>query len=517
MPNSLWNTTIVHNYNSVISVVILAPVCTSFVNLEPTWVFKLIYLFFLSLVPLGIYQICSRQIDSKISFLAAFFLFMSVFTFFIVLISLGRHEVAEVFLVLIILVIVSKPNNPVIISILCIIFGAALIFSHYSISFIFLFFLAALLILFLSRKTLSRGSPNESENTNELIPRRSQTTKSIPIERNKVINITFVAFYIILWFTWYIWNAGSSVFVDVIRLGDHIANTFVVEFMSLTASQALWLMATVGSPAHEIVKYLNLFTIFLISVGTLYLLFEWRKKIFTEEFASLAVASFIMAAIAIPIPYLAKTINTERIYHLSLVFLAPFCITGLIIIVNFFLRRYRSATGVALKTMAIFLGVFLIFNSGFVHEITRDYTFMGSLLQQSIKEHGTIEEKAYFYNNSTPEEEVYSAKWLSANRSWLDGPKVYATFVEGANVHVLAGYGMVPQWKIIPLNKNTQNIGRGEYVYLGYINVVDGVGTMVIPPTFLKVETFNIQELNPLLEKTDRIYSNNESELFVMP
>ena len=514
--NSLWNTTIVHNYNAAASVVILIPTYSIICGMDLTWVFKIISLFFLSLVPVGLYQVYSRQISGKTAFLAALF-FMSVFTFFIELISLTRQDIAELFLVLIVLVIVSKHNNRLVTSILLIVFSAALIISHYSVSFIsLLLFAAALFILFLIRNMSILGLLRT-----KIIAKGDQQSQFIepdPVKgKYNVLNISIVIFCLVLWLAWYMWHSGSSAFIDVVKIGNLIVSTVVTEFLSLTSSQALWLVATARSPVHEIVKYLNLFTIFLISIGILYLLFRWKKKDFDEEFSALSVASFILVAAALPIPYLARTINTERLYQFSLIFLAPFCITGLIIIAKFFFRKCRSAENIALKTMAIFLGLFLIFNSGFIHEVTKTYVFMGSLLQQSIRDHGTPEEKTYFYTNYTPEKEVFSARWLSLNIVTTENTSVYATYAYGGLVNVLASYGMIPVWKMIPLDVYTLEVPSGSYIYLQYMNIVEGIGSRPMPPYFQKIEIFDIRELSSLISRTNRIYANPGSEILLMP
>ena len=72
--NSFWNLTIYSDINAMLSIVILAPTLSLIGNLNITWVFKIIYPFLFSLVPVGLYHIFNDQIkNEKISFLACFF------------------------------------------------------------------------------------------------------------------------------------------------------------------------------------------------------------------------------------------------------------------------------------------------------------------------------------------------------------------------------------------------------------------------------------------------------------
>ena len=101
----------------------------------------MIYPFLFSLIPLGLYKIFKTQTDdSKIAFLAVF-LFMSFNTFYIELLSLTREMTAELFMVLLLLLIFDRKYKINRIAIM-LLFSMSLVVSHYSLTY---FFIAALI------------------------------------------------------------------------------------------------------------------------------------------------------------------------------------------------------------------------------------------------------------------------------------------------------------------------------------------------------------------------------------
>jgi len=103
-------------------------------------------------VPLGIYHAVEKQTNAKIAFLATFF-FVSFFTFYTEMISLARQQIAEIFLVLTIIVMIDKSMDRARRVFLLGTFGFSMIVSHYGLSYIYLFSLIpAWLLLILSER-----------------------------------------------------------------------------------------------------------------------------------------------------------------------------------------------------------------------------------------------------------------------------------------------------------------------------------------------------------------------------
>ena len=231
--NSIWDATIANSYNAMLSIVMLGPIYSLICGMDLTWVFKIIYPLLYSLVPVGIYLVCNRQVNSKISFLAAFF-FIAVNTFYAIMISLARQEIAELFLTLILLVVVTKPLNATAQKALFLIFSASLIVSHYSISYIFLFLhygshgFCAFLIQYATNSRLIRNIKRRNRERGE----HTQIVTQAEVNGNKLITFGFVIFFFVAAISWYIWQANSSAFINLTSLINNIFGHVLTEFMT---------------------------------------------------------------------------------------------------------------------------------------------------------------------------------------------------------------------------------------------------------------------------------------------
>ena len=508
--NSYWNSSISNSYNAMLSVVMLAPMYSKICNVDLTYVFKTIYPIIFSLVPIGIYEVCRRQISARVAFISAFF-FVSVATFYLVITSTARQQIAELYLILIILLMVNKTINLRARRILILLFGSALVVSHYGVSYIFMFLLiTSLFILFLSGRLFVHVRARESGDNVLQNTTHARAMKSVPPTGNRTITMTFVFYFILAGLSWYILQSGSVVFYYVVLIGNKIATGFISEFFRPGASEALSILMTVASPLREVNKYLQLFLQFLIAIGIFNLLIHWKRQEFDEEYSAFALGSFALAAAAIVVPYLSGALNTERLYHITLIFLAPFCVIGAIVMYRL-LSKKRGEPWFVLKFMSLLLAVFLVFNTGFVYEMAQNNENSISLSQNSIIEHGNAEEKVVFYANYSPDQDVLSAEWISKYTS--GDSEIYATFTNAGGAYPLQSYGMISQERMYPLTPSTQDMQKLSYVYLQTVNVVDHLGMVVQQQGNEPLQSFNMEEISPLLSKADKIYSNGSSDL----
>ena len=135
--NSFWNSSIYNNYNAMLSITILGPILSIILKMNLPWVFKLIYPTIYSLVPLGLFIIIKKQTNDKIAFLSSFF-FMSFYAFYTVMPALARQEIAELFFILLIGLIINQELSRIKNSILIVILSISLIVSHYGLTYIFI-------------------------------------------------------------------------------------------------------------------------------------------------------------------------------------------------------------------------------------------------------------------------------------------------------------------------------------------------------------------------------------------
>ena len=139
LSTGIWNWNLLNHYDGMLSIVALAPIYSLISNLSLIWVFKLVYPFIFAVVPVALFQVFRRQLNDKIAFLSCFF-FVSFAGFYLEMPELARQEVAEVFCVLLILVLVSNEMNQAIQSALFVVFGLSMVVSHYGLTYVIVFF-----------------------------------------------------------------------------------------------------------------------------------------------------------------------------------------------------------------------------------------------------------------------------------------------------------------------------------------------------------------------------------------
>jgi len=382
--NSIWDSTIPTSTNAMLSIVILAPIFSNICSMSLTWVFKIIYPLLYSLVPLGLYQVFQKQTNDKIAFLSVFY-FMATFSFYTEMLALARQQIAELFFVLLILLMITKKMDRMKRSVLFIIFGISLTVSYYGLSYIYMFSLIiAWLLLILSENTEIQRLRNNlySKFSRYKNGKPVRNPNSLKIE-NKTISSTFVLLLISFTLTWYMYISASSTFDTIVHIGDHIANSIFTDFLNPEATQGLNILVSKQLPMHEITKILHIITQFFVVIGILSLLLKRKDMKFEKEYIAFSLIGLVMLFACVAIPYFSIQLQTSRFYHLTQILLAPFCIIGCIEVFKALTKIVgipwtNKNVEVTLRVMSVFLAIFLLFNTGFIYEITGETTGTGS-------------------------------------------------------------------------------------------------------------------------------------------
>ena len=482
-----WDSTIPITVNAMLSIVMLAPIFSNVCSMSLTGVFKIIYPLVFALVPLGLYRVFQKQTNDKIAFLSCFF-FMSLFVFYTEMLALARQQIAELFLVLLILLMIDKNMDRVKRAGLITIFAFSLTVSHYGLSYIFIFSLIVVYGLFF------------------LNARRKNQNKVAEI----VTTRRFVALYITFTIAWYMYVSSSSAFESIVHIGDHIASSIFTDFLNPEAAEGIELiMMETTSSLQDISKYLHLIAQFFIAIGILTLLLKRKEMQFEEEYAAFSYVNFMICFAGVAVPFFASSLNTSRLYHITLIFLAPFCVIGGMAFfrrVNHVVKKSWTDRIVrsSLKVLSVFLVIFLLFNSGWVYEVAKDHPGSISLSQESIKVYGDDKHKNAFYAAYYLDEDITSVEWISKNRD--NESKIYADYTRRRLV--FTSYGMMPNEHKLT---NTTKIRDKSYIYIGYPNV--RYGLMYGPD---KGEYWNITDISPLLDERHEIYNNGGAQVYYL-
>ena len=404
--NGLWDASINANYNTSLSVVLLAPIYSIIANLSLIWCLKIIYPAIFSLVPVGLFVVYNKLTNHKIAFLACIF-FIIVGSFFTELPALARQEIAELFLALLLMIIIDEKISGFVKSILLVLFGFSLVISHYGLTFVFsLIIVASILVLLVLNKFPAKFRIKDIEFGNYI-----------------VLNYIFILFLLCCTFGWFIFVSGAEIFKDVTLLGNSII-TSLTDILNPETSQGYAILKGSRPIFQSIERYLYVISYVFIAIGILNLLFD---KKFNPEFKALSIASFFILVMGVIFPYLSGALNTERLLHISLFFLSIFLVTGFIAAIMAFNRilnkifKFRSFK-IGLKQSFYIIGVFLmifsIFSTAFVYQVF-DQPKIGRFALDSNQDFYWVTNQEisgikWFKNYSDPQTKIYTDMFKSS-------------------------------------------------------------------------------------------------------
>jgi len=508
--NSIWSSTslnVIPSYNTALSITILPVTFAKMLNIDGIWVFKVIFPFLLSLVPLALYETIRGQFSEKVAFLSAFFL-MSTYLFYIAGLEIDKQLVATFFLALFVLLMMDKETGRRSEKVtLLMFFGLALIVSHYSTAFLFtLIISAALIVLFI-------------------------------FKRKTVLTISIGLLFIIVSFSWYMFSANGFVIAQFSKQAEILVTSsfgFTSESYGLIAQGSHDLPATL--------EYLYLLSQFLIAVGVIGTAWNWlrhKETQISDEYVVLAILVSALLAAELILSKISSIIPLDRIYTISLFFLAPFGIVGGEMIVKAISTvmsggLWKNRQGkkqqlvlvdssadpkrhtIILEALSIFFAIFLLFNDGFVYELVGHP--LGTSFALSL-------EKVDFPIYTT--QEINSAIWLLNIDFNADPKPIYYD----AGGRPLFAYAAILDMKILAsppgeiIYVSQQNAFRvvteipsGSYIYLRNFNLHENkmlLGTAGLTHTTNMFDK-NIEDLGAFsstIANSDIVYNNGSSEV----
>jgi uncharacterized membrane protein len=451
--------------NSMLSVTVLPTIYSSMLNMDATWVLKILYPLIFSLVPLCLYQLWQKNFGTKTAFIATF-LFMAQNTFYTEMLGLNRQIIAELFFVLLLLVVLSKKIKPLNRVICFTIFSFALVTSHYAIAEIFMLFISLVWIYLLVMKRPSRR-----------------------------ITATMVMLFFVVMFSWYLYTANAAVFDSFVEFGNNVyyqlGDLFnlasrepeILRGLGLESSPTIW------NTMSRVFAYL---TEFFIVVGFVALITKRKNVKLKREYFVFTVMAFVILGALIAVPGLSGTMNITRFYHILLFFLAPLCVLGAGSLVKLLSRR-QTQLGAFL--LLIVLVPYFLFQTGFVYELAGTQSWSLPLSKHRMDTVFLRSKVGYF-----DECEVFGALWMSKNVA-VGNTRISSSGF--SKYFVLTSYGMVFRNQMDVLS-NVTVLSIGEYVYLDRANIVDGFVS----------DSLNITSVSHVFGSASKIYSSGRCEIY---
>lgn len=491
--NSYWDSTIASSFNGVLSTTILPAIYTVILGIDTIWIYKIFYPLLLSLVPLGLYYVFNQQTDEKTAFLSAFF-FISLVTFFITLTYMARQQIAELFFVLLILLLLNKKIDALKKAGLSIIFSISMIVSHYGLSYVYMIYLITgfILVYFL----------------NDFFKIKT--------------NGKYVVLYSIIIISWYIYVSDSVLFNSIVKIGEHIYTSIFTEFFAVesrdsTLSKFLGIESA-SSFWREIGYRIYQITQLFIVIGLFKVLKERMMK-FDSSYIAYSITSMFLLLLVVILPFFATNIGTSRIYHITLFFLAPFCIIGgeavFKGIKKLFVPKSVLSSKHALGALVIIVLIpYFFYSTGFIFEVTGDAPTSLSLGLERMKGNDNVNVTAAFNIQYVWDQDIASAQWLYRHNN--KNGRIFADIGSGTrgNIGILGSYYSSVNGEISDIAKvDTKN--ELDYIYMRYMNVVNRLAIGDTPKFRSGVyDIYNINEIYPLIENKNKIYDNAGSEVY---
>jgi uncharacterized membrane protein len=492
-PGAIMSYSLIDSLNSILSITVLPKVYTVVLGVDGELFFKLFYPLLFALVPLTLYKMYERQIDRKAALVSALLFVSTSITFFgPEPLSLSRQMLGQFFFVLSIFLVVEKQLPVWSKRFLLVIFTFALVVSHYSLAFIFVFMIIA---IYAFPKIMSIF--------------RTRFLKT----NGQVLTLGMVLLLIALTFSWNIYVSNSP-FNQLSNSVHRIVSMFTSDFSRVESRWAQGALSSLSptvpsslvGTVHKVLIYLEQG---LIVIGITILLFKPRAFEVSSQFRLFALLGALILGLCFIVPNLSGTLNLSRFYAIVIPLLAPFFVLGAQFLINTFVhisgrhlpRRIRSSLPKAGVYVAacILICVFL-FQVGFVNHIASDYPYSYSLdLDRKFNSKDlnvqTTSHSIYFVDT-----DVFSARWLrERTNSTL---QVYAD--ENSRTSVLKSYALLSNQEILQITYGT--LEPRAYVYLKFVNVRLG-----------SFDAFNSSQMTPVLEQCNMIYSNGNSEIYFVP
>jgi uncharacterized membrane protein len=469
-------------YNSMLSVTLLPNFYSVLMGLENELLFRFLYLFLSSLIPVALYVMFRNQTGKLLALLSVFFLIFTKIAFFGELIGVNRQIVAEFFLIISIFLWIDKTLPITQKRILIIIFGVSIALSHYSIALLYVVFISVIVLI------------------SSLKPRFDDTFNSFTVIT--IFGITFV---------WYAFTTTSILTPIISNIRMTLTNLTVFQYdagagsvSAITSLPEVFTTATwINIGAQGIVNL-------LLVLGILVVVFASRKIGLSDKYKILTLFGGLLFVASLLFPSIAVTLNFSRFYAIALLLLSPCFVIGIIAIEraikkitsrqklpksnDAFLTKYGKTS---LLLAAMLLGGYFFSQSGFVNYVTggdiHSYTFDYYKVENSTDPVVV----SLFYSTHVQEQDAYSADWV------LRYANTTSVFYSRDNNHALVSRGLVPGNLIHPI-LNTTTPWQNSFVYLDSLLLVKGV------PAGL----FNASEVTPVFSECHLIYSNGNSEVW---
>lgn len=415
-----WNVNLFSNVNSMLSIAVLAPSLSWLSNLDILWTLKLVYPIVFSLVPVCAFIFGSKMVNEKAGIIGAL-LFIFIQGFLFEMPGIARQEIAEIFLATILMVAFMVEFSDYQKAALGILFGFGLITSHYATALLFIFIIA---IYFIVRFVLK-------------------------VKEKPIFSVRHFMTLIAIELTWLLFIGSRGVLLSLNQIVQQIYNASANEF-SVANNVVSNRVSSPTSTLHTIGKYVFILAMGIIFIGILSRLYKKRRNI--DNYTCLIAAFGLLLVTSLTLGNFLSDFSDIRMITLLLIVLGTSFCFGIFWIFGIpGIRRHRN---MMLPLVAVFIALYIIFNSGLAYSIFNDGPTSITLNNNTVPQYPEFTDS-----------EIKGAMWSQSNisRGQMIIADSYYTLVVG-------GFG----WFSRDLNQTDTIHGEsGELIYLGGINLQD--------------------------------------------
>ena len=508
--------------DSCLSISLLPAIYQAFLNIDPEYLFKIVYSLIVSTLPLVIYLLSKKYVGSFYAFLTSVFFMSQIW--FLWTPATARVNIALLFFALALMVLFSDNIGEFGKRTLFIVFTACIIVSHYGATYVAFF---ALLFTWIGMQVLSSiiasrtkklaaisaksrvvgGTPpnfssqEESPSGIDATAYKATGLQSSQPQFRRGITAISIALFLTILFFWFSQMTGPSFSVGVKTIYTSIASWhwfLAEEAVSSRPVQAAFgrTLPYTGVP-QRIEFVFSWLTIILMSIGLLLVTLRRVKtmvsnphserekpnfslKQFETEYLMLSIGCYLLLVATVLVPHVEEAYGSARVYFQMMAPLSIFFVIGGIMV-----ARYLKS-----RPYWIILVVLLPYFLCTTGAICQVFGFPRAITLNSANSGGP----PGIFNMYIYEEESCSAKWL---KEYAGGE---ATIYIGSWATILVSQARIPEGQhksfIATYQEGKQIDG---YIYLRYLDIVDRELVAKYPGLFAQ---------------KSKIYTNGGSEVY---
>lgn len=466
-----WNPSLPFNMNNALSITIFAPFISAAWGIDLVWVFKAIYPLFYAFVPVILYFVFTHYMDKRESFLSAFF-FIIVPSFFIEVAAIARQQIAEVFFVGFLALLVLGPETLRMrkwVWFGCLTgCGAFTIVSHYATGGILMFYgviIAGVTALFRAIR-VKLAAPT-----------------LLLVLAIAVIFLFGIAYYGSV-------SSGTALhdFLGVIPVKNLQSHFPMLHAEGAPPPVPIALSSAPGAPTQpspveplmqtalgldflavpawaKVFRVFQYITQLLLLTGLGYFLWNFRKLKYDGEYLVAVLVSGFLLALCVLRPGFSSILNASRFYHFALMLMAPMIVLGGKVVFGICTRGSLLRMSHGILVVCVMVPYFL-FTSGLVFEATRQTNIERFLMPYSYALSGHRLDLWGNFNKDDEKVRDFIVFYIVGYKDVLPAPVIYTDVYSRPFLQERVGY-TVPIY-FIP--QNIDELLPGVYVFLRSYN-----------------------------------------------